>query len=367
MQKQILKRNPGESDNQYFARLAEEVRKIYPLDTKKTPKEYCTSDQLGFIKAVNDIILSSPKLVRFIEAYCSVTFPTYMAKPEDKEDLIQEAWQEVVRNIRRYNGTCDITTFAKLHVKHGVIAGFVAKKQELGAYQNETLNKVRKAKSMLINEGYEETEITISLINEKMPSLTQRQIQNALRDDTYGQRVMFNPNYEKVNFSTPESEYERNEHVQLLKDVLSQVPEIDKVLLIELAGEGKFPSLETSTYKQPLCEVLGKEPGFVKLIRKYGYNHLVDFDDDGNEYVSKDHVRMLFEKAKRNVKSVPIVSNYTANKIRNISKKIGGDIISLNNHKYSAEDERILFECEDDFGSAIDFFEFTDIDEVKKA
>lgn len=288
----MINRYENESEREYYARLAGYARDVWD-ERNENPKA------MDLIQAINSKFLEWNKLKAYIYQYCKQYYPTYFVN--NKEDMINEIFVELFNNIRFYNGTIDITTFAKRHIKHGcsVFISYVGKKS---LYYNENYAKIKKviAKILANNEEAKEEDITDGRIMMELPNLSIKQIHTAREINNYSVQA-FDDSYVAVSFETPEKAYENNRRRQLLTSAMQELTYVQQIILSTDVGLSPIAGVNN-------FDDLSYNEEFLAIVKRENLGHLIEIDKNNREYISKDKIKILYKQTLRIARNVPAVS-----------------------------------------------------------
>ena len=140
VQDDSLKKQPNETSNEHFKRLAE--LSAFAKDSRNNAKDEQEYQKYhNLLSNINEIVLKNEKLSRYVLSFLKSTYPTYYDDYEKRKVIINCAYEEFLKNFSLYNGEFDITTFAKRHLLHGA-QKFIADISNKGSYDTELYNKV---------------------------------------------------------------------------------------------------------------------------------------------------------------------------------------------------------------------------------
>lgn len=287
-----LARLEGESERTYYARIASYAKDVWDIRNENP-------EAMQLIKEVNTRFYEYEKLRAYIYQYCKQYYPTYFRN--HREDMVVEVFSHIYQYIRLYDGSIDITTFSKSHIKHGCSA-FITYIGKTTMYYNEQYSKIKRVISKILQSGEErrEEDITDSRILMELPELSIKRIHTAREISSYKTEA-FEENYEAVSFETPEKAYEHNERKQMLLSVMQSLTPMQQLLITAEIGEAPLVDVKS-------LDDLSYNEDFLKFLKKENLGHLISLDDDEIEFLSKDKIKILYKQAMRIARNVPVVS-----------------------------------------------------------
>ncbi len=316
-----LTKQTDENNDTYLARLANILSGL----REKQKNGTITAEEKEDIQLINTQIFNNEKLKTFTYSFLKVKYGTYFTS-QNNGDLVNEAFAELFKNFHLYNGNFDVTTFARPHIIHGA-QNFISFLGNKTAYENEIYNKVHREIQKLIASGYEESEITVSLLMNYL-NLSQAQIAGAL-DAGKSKIEEYNPDLEIVsNKYTPEQEMIRQYENSICKGILADLPVHERYALIAISGSDGVKM----TYQQ-----LGEDPTFINIIRKIGMGHIIK-----QGQIPKEKCKKIYFEALNHAKASPFASE-RMNLMKKNSSNNYGEIINLAK-KEAINNEQILME-----------------------
>lgn len=254
-----------------------------------------TAEQLRRRREINSIIFNNDKFKYFAYPFLMNTFPTYWAG--NKDCLVNSAMAEFFANLHKYDGSVAISTFAKVHLRHGaqMYVSFFEKK---GSYDNENWIRVSRAISRLISQHlYENADDIPAAKLAQETGLTTAQIANLL--DVNRGAAYCNLETGAANVTTkqwvPEIAMEQKESDEAAEKMLSSLPEIQRFVLTARLG------IDCSKLS---FQEIGCLPRFVQIVKDAGYSYLikkgtvkVKKTDIVGEYIPSKDVISFYEQA----------------------------------------------------------------------
>lgn len=238
------------------------------------------------IQALNESLMTYDKFVNYAYKCMLDSCPTYAAAYADaKEEIMSYVWEEIFSHIQSYRVSLgDITTFCKPHIKHGC-ALYISNLNKKSRYYNEVYTKISQVEKEYMAEGYDESEITDDMILDKLPELTGKRIAEARKRNDLSRQSTLDTSYEAPSFDTPEKELMKKEENNILYEILSNLQEYQKTLLIE----------STSSSRKWL-EELGKNDSFIKQVKDAGFIQFVTVSG-GQENIKPLKMQILYKQA----------------------------------------------------------------------
>ena len=214
LQQATLQQKMGETDNQYFYRLAQMV----PICTDEVHTQ------------INQIVYD--RIWKYVKQRIYKKFPTYCIVLQ--EELLQSAFAQIFQEFPRYPGTCTLPMFCNSHITHActVEISFYTKVKR---YDNENLTKINRAKSQLLANGFSESEITISDIQD-LTNLSPVQIENSIRSEGYGKNTDITENSNAVYAETPEEFVVRQEELNTAYAAIKKLTPLEQFVISKKLG-----------------------------------------------------------------------------------------------------------------------------------
>lgn len=220
--KAALQRETTETTEEYYGRLAARQRKLWETDE---PMKH--EDVKNEIIYINELFYACDVLRNFVYQVLNTHYPTYFQSPNQK-DFVNTVFLEVYKHVKEYNGKNKLSTFFLRFVIHGCQL-YISEINNISRYDNENLTKIKRARTKLINLGYAESEITVSMLMDHIPGLTQTQIEVALNIEACSKTQLYDPDYENATLSTPEKAFIQQENAQILNDIFDKIPEYENM------------------------------------------------------------------------------------------------------------------------------------------
>ena len=74
--------------------------------------------ELGIIKEINNRLYD--KVYRYVSSCVGKKFNNYAPSSYSVDDYVNSAWEEIIQNFPKYNGTSKLTTFTKCYIDAGI-------------------------------------------------------------------------------------------------------------------------------------------------------------------------------------------------------------------------------------------------------
>lgn len=325
----FLKKQQNEDSRMYYARLAE-IEKYLWDDRKNNP------ENKAIIQECNNIIFDDKSLKGYAYQFLKITYPSYFENYG--EDMIHELFLELFENIRAYDGSVAITTFAKRHFKHGA-AKFISYATNKSRYYNEVYTKVQKVinKILASNEGLSEDDITDSQILLELPDYSPKQIHEAREVNRNSKREAFNPDFEAPSMDTPEQAFIEQQQKDFVNEILLSLEGYQREILLAHVGNSSYNNVDN-------IKDLEKNTAFLEELKKSGLGHLINIDKDGSSFIPQEKLKVLLNEAIQAARDVPVAAEIVANKNKKIADKYGEEI-SFSNEEDALETQITLLEA----------------------
>ena len=300
--KAALQRETTETTEEYYGRLAARQRKLWETDE---PMKH--EDVKNEIIYINELFYACDVLRNFVYQVLNTHYPTYFQSPNQK-DFVNTVFLEVYKHVKEYNGKNKLSTFFLRFVIHGCQL-YISEINNISRYDNENLTKIKRARTKLINLGYAESEITVSMLMDHIPGLTQTQIEVALNIEACSKTQLYDPDYENATLSTPEKAFIQQENAQILNDIFDKIPEYEKYVL--LAKESYTGKTNTAFYYG-----MRTDENLIKLIKNAVYFNYLSTDENGNTFIPKDKISLIYKKGLIDARSTPAAKTKMHQKMR---------------------------------------------------
>ncbi len=360
-----MKKEPGESSIDFYLRIR---------------NEFVNGDK----QLATNTIYEDKHIKKTIIARLEKSYPTYMQqyKPNgdtriSREDFIQAAWCYIVQEIPKYTGKdshgnpVEFQTFLIRNIKH-LMAEEIAKMNGRTRHSSTILMGINKTITELKKMGYEEDEITDSLIAEyyvgsgvkPTVDVILKHRKNAEENVT----VAFPDDYSPPDFHTPEKSFFEKEEQSWAESILSNFDDVQR-MVIEVWADSFIPEVKNDSYidseqkkcdneniededtpiyksiaekRKALIKELAENPNFIDALKRCGYSHLLNKEGK----ISELEINKLYAKARKIAEESPQlrekVAKHRSNKGNNY-----GELIDFSNEDFAINDELLLFEALD--------------------
>lgn len=319
--------------NEQISQMANELRQMREQENSGNP---LTSQQARRRIEINTMIFQNDRFRNFAYPYIKESFPTYWQNHKDsKDELMDSALLEFFANLHKYNGTCQISTFAKVHLHHGaqLYISFFEKK---GSYDNENWIKVSRCQAKLIGQhAYDSIEdIPIAKIAQET-GLSTTQVSMAL--EVHNGSTHCDLDTGAANVATkqwvPENAIIQKESDKAVNDLLSVLPKVERYVF----------SAKTGLESDPLSfQEIGLLPEFISLLRKEDLPYLikkgtikVKSREVTGEYVPGKDVIDIYESAKAHLRQCSSIQS----KFNTIRKKLGKEAAGITSYSKIVEQD----------------------------
>lgn len=316
--------------NEEIAAMAAELREFREQEEAGLP---LTPLQQRRRVEINSTVLYNDKFRYFAYPYIKNSFPTYWA--ENGEEMMQSAFAEFFENFPKYNGSCAISTFAKIHLHHGaqVFISFFEKK---GSYDNENWIKVSRTQARLIAQHLYDTvdDIPIAKLAQET-GLSTAQVSALLEVHKGATHCDLETGAASVATKqwVPELVMEQKESDEAVARMLGALPRLERFVLTAKLG--------LNSDKLSFQEI-GLLPSFIKLIREEGFSYLikdgkvkVKKHEVAGEFVPSKDVIDFYEQAKLHLRQCSDVQQ----KLNKIKGRIGKEAAGITSYSKIVEQD----------------------------
>lgn len=229
------------------------------------------------------------QIVRFIEKYVYKTLwetcPTIMQNPMYSEDLKQEVWAHILKELKKYNPEKGaLTTFVKYCIRHAV-ADFSSRNfHNTSTYYAAAMQKVASAKNFCRQAGLDANDMDVLV---RQTGLTETTIKHVLaqmeqQDKTSYEALVDTGIDYAANIKSPESSLMEAEFTQEFMDVCEEVLTKDEweffFLLVNPGEDGKthasyrelqacYPGSNIPMIKKKASRILAKLSSSDRIVR----------------------------------------------------------------------------------------------------